>query len=225
MVLHSWRNIGLCCVGYIFFGSAIAISDKLVAAAKAMLAEDAATMTGVSKCVAYFSAEALSNRITPSDFEITLSLTESGALSTLRAGRRVRSSGALIDDNKSPLEQRAKAAVAESPRFVVLDFRRGLPALRLLLTLHHPPELVSHPPTPFADGTPYCAHTTTDEKVMKRCIIGPKQKFLAGVQADAGPGCNSGALAGGRLLPRWASWASRCWSRSSTLTPRPPGCW
>ena len=33
-------------VGYIFFGSAIAISDKLVAAARAMLAEDAATMTG-----------------------------------------------------------------------------------------------------------------------------------------------------------------------------------
>jgi len=34
------------CAGYIFFGSAIAISDKLVAAAQAMLAEDAATMTG-----------------------------------------------------------------------------------------------------------------------------------------------------------------------------------
>ncbi len=40
------------CAGYIFFGSAIAISDKLVAAAQAMLAEDAATMTGV-RHVAY----------------------------------------------------------------------------------------------------------------------------------------------------------------------------
>jgi len=48
-------------------------------------------------------------------------VTESGALSTLRAGRRVGSSGALVDDHKLPLEQRAKSAVAESPRFVVLD--------------------------------------------------------------------------------------------------------
>jgi hypothetical protein len=83
------------CAGYIFFGSAIAISDKLVAAARAMLAEDAATMT------------------------------EAGTLSTLRAGRRVASSGHLADDSKLPLEQRAKSAVAESPRFVVLDFRRA----------------------------------------------------------------------------------------------------
>jgi len=51
-------------------------------------------------------------------------MTESGALSTLRAGRRVGSSGTLVDDHKLPLEQRAKSAVAESPRFVVLDFRR-----------------------------------------------------------------------------------------------------
>ena len=50
-------------------------------------------------------------------------MTEAGTLSTLRAGRRVASNGALADDGKLPLEQRAKSAVAESPRFVVLDFR------------------------------------------------------------------------------------------------------
>ena len=54
-------------------------------------------------------------------------VTESGALSTLRAGRRVGSSGTLVDDHKLPLEQRAKSAVAESPRFVVLDFRHEIP--------------------------------------------------------------------------------------------------
>ena len=111
--------------GYIFFGSAIAISDQLVAAARAMLAEDAATMTGTSACP--WSHANLSSCCTSLLPLLTTSevhhIAESGTLSTLRAGRRVGSSGALAEDGKLPLEQRAKSAVAESPRFVVLDFR------------------------------------------------------------------------------------------------------